>query len=88
MSVHAKDDKGKKIKGGSQYYPFSNKKPLKIGQSTNGVFTVRTKCKYIKKIVVTDLYPLYCNIRNLPEEVKCYELVKVNSSSDIPLQKL
>jgi len=88
LSVHAIDDKGKKIDSGSQYYPFSNKKPLKIGQETNGKFNVDTKCKYIKKIIVTDLFPLYCNIRKLPEDVNCYELVKIESLTDIPIEKL
>ncbi|MAE07699.1 MAG: hypothetical protein CL661_02940 [Bacteroidetes bacterium] len=91
LSAHAINDKGEKISVGSglaKHGELTNIEPLKIGNSSVGVFLVDSKCKYIKKIEIDNLFPSYCEIRNLPEEVNCYNLVKIKNLTNINFEKL
>lgn len=38
------------------------------------------RCKYLSEVAVTGVDPKNCNIRNLPEEANCLEMVRLTSS--------
>ena len=38
------------------------------------------RCKYVAEVAIAGVDPKYCNIRNLPEEANCLEMVRLTSS--------
>ena len=40
----------------------------------------KTKCKYMGRVKVTDVKPEYCNIRMLPENADCRDMIKIRSN--------
>ena len=87
VSVDGWDDRGDKLdevlsssftNGGG----FRGKTPIAVGTSLD--FTMDTgfksKCQYVAEVKVTGIKPEYCNIRMMPENASCEEIVKVKSS--------
>ena len=86
VSIDGWDDRGTeldeilvaKFSNGSGW---SGRTPIALGASvrfTSGA-EFKTKCDYLGRIKVKDIKPEYCNIRMLPEDVDCNDIVKVTS---------
>lgn len=86
VSIDGWDDRGTKLDellGAS----FSNvnlfsRTPISTGSTVsfeqdNGF---KTPCEYLGSIQVTEVKPEYCNIRMLPEDINCFEIITVTSS--------
>lgn len=54
--------------------------PLGTTQSFDGGGQFETRCAYLKEIQFTGVNPAYCNIRMLPEDVNCTDIVNLTSS--------
>jgi len=62
---------------------WSMEEEIKIGNSaTSKSLSLKTKCQYVKDIYMTEVKDKYCNIRMLPEEINCLDLVVPNSKID------
>ena len=60
---------------------FAGRKPIAVG-ATLGFKQdsgFKTNCDYMGKIKVMGIKPEYCNVRMLPEDVNCEDIVKVTS---------
>lgn len=87
VSIDAWDDRGDKYdemlvssldNGGG----FRGRTPIPVGSTAkfkmdNGF---KGRCEYLQKVAVTEIKPEYCNIRMLPEEADCRNIVAVTSS--------
>ena len=86
VSVDGWDDRGTELDEGlgaslGNADGFFGRKPIAVG-ATLGFKQgsgFETKCDYMGKIKVMGIKPEYCNIRMLPEDVNCEEIVKVTS---------
>ncbi len=87
MNVNAYDDRGDKIEGFASMVldidPFENTfaDDLKIskGGTTSAVMKLKGRCEYLATIEAIKVSNKYCNMRNLPEGVDCFDLVSVES---------
>jgi len=77
------DDYGfnSKIKAFGDFW--SMEEEMKLGNSaTSKSLSLKTKCQYVQDIYITEVKDKYCNIRMLPEETNCLDLVVPNSKID------
>ena len=59
---------------------FNDLEEIKVGNSaTSKSLHLKSKCKYIEKIYLTKVDNKYCNIRMLPENINCLDLVNIRS---------
>jgi hypothetical protein len=86
LKIKAYDDRGREIDSGSfgsiDPFSFSRSKSISVGGSSKATTTIKEECRFVKKIVATQASNKYCNIRNLPEGVNCFDFVQVVSEVD------
>tara|TARA_B100001964_G_scaffold239782_1_gene308096 strand:- start:62 stop:550 length:489 start_codon:yes stop_codon:yes gene_type:complete len=72
--------------GPNGIYTFESskiKEPLLVGSKTkNWTYTVISKCEYVRKIIITEPRTEDCNIRMMPEEATCKDIIKTTSDID------
>ena len=62
---------------------FSKIDKINLGNSaTSKSLHLKGKCKYITIIKMTKVKPNHCNIRKMPEEAKCLDIVTASSKID------
>ena len=94
IATESFDDRGDKLEnyalGGSINAfggLFSDTVVILLGKSsTSKSLHVKSKCQYVAEIFMTKVKPRNCNIRMMPEDGNCLEII--NSSSDIDHIKL
>ena len=62
---------------------WSMEEEIKVGNSaTSKSLSLKTKCQYVQDIYMTEVKNKNCNIRMLPEDADCLDLVQASSKID------
>ncbi len=87
VEVDVIDDRGEKVKvvgfdntiGNSS---IIDRKPIPLGKTVSfkSDMTLQTQCKFIDKYNFIKVKPKNCNIRMLPENINCFDLLKFKKS--------
>lgn len=90
LNVNAYDDRGDNLGGYASMVldidPFENTfaDDMKISKGGTASATMKLdgRCEYLETIEAFKVANKYCNMRNLPEGVNCFDLVSVESAVD------
>ena len=90
INTEVHDDRGDKMEYfafGKYIDPFagifSKIDSIKVGNSaTSKSLHLKGKCKYVTIIKMTEVKPHHCNIRMMPEEANCLDIITASSKID------